>query len=409
MRKVLKRYSIKLVLLSALLVVSAAPAGAFTKPETAAAKAAARQPSAATSCTIKGTARADVLKGTAKADVICGLGGNDKIFGRGGNDVLRGGAGNDRLIGGTGADTELGGPGNDRLDGSTGRDKIRGEAGNDTLVASAVDRLAGGVGRDTVTYAGASTGATIRLSAAMRIENAVGSAFSDNITGSAGANVLSGGGGNDIITAEDGNDVLEGDRGNDTLHGDAGDDSLYGGPGGDVFDGGSGINPCHTDGSGTDVASLSNCEDVTAPNVVAFDFNPKAIDTSQSDQTITFTIRVTDDLSGTAQSNNPTVGQLVAAGRFVSPTAGQLVDASFYNPMPGQTECPPKEWAPLCSRVSGDNMDGTFVYTATVYRYSQRGTWKLQGLTLVDNVGNRGDLNAAQLAAMGLPVIFTNG
>jgi Ca2+-binding RTX toxin-like protein len=83
-------------------------------------------------CTIVGTARADVLRGTSGHDVICGFGGNDRLFGRGGADVLVGGAGNDRLDGGPGAD------------------EMEGDAGNDVLLARdlARDRISGDGGRD---------------------------------------------------------------------------------------------------------------------------------------------------------------------------------------------------------------------------------------------------------------------
>jgi len=62
-------------------------------------------------CTIKGTAKADVLKGTAKSDVICGLGGNDRINGDAGDDAIFAGAGGiDRIAGGSGKDRAVADP-----------------------------------------------------------------------------------------------------------------------------------------------------------------------------------------------------------------------------------------------------------------------------------------------------------
>jgi len=94
-------------------------------------------------CTIKGTARADVLKGTAKADVICGLGGNDRLSGLAGKDTLNGGPGNDIITGGAGADVMNGGPGNDAFFAGDGQiDRIAGGAGKDRAVADPIDVVA---------------------------------------------------------------------------------------------------------------------------------------------------------------------------------------------------------------------------------------------------------------------------
>jgi hypothetical protein len=96
------------------------------------------------SCTIKGTAKADSLRGTRKKDVICGLGGNDKIRGLGGNDVIRGGAGKDRIFGGPGRDRVYGNSSNDSLFGQSGNDRLYGGGGK--------DRLSGGPGHDRAVY-----------------------------------------------------------------------------------------------------------------------------------------------------------------------------------------------------------------------------------------------------------------
>jgi hypothetical protein len=87
------------------------------------------------SCTVVGTARAEVLRGTPAADKICGLGGNDVLLGRGGRDIL---------LGGPGADTIRGGPAADRLLGASGRDDLRGDSGS--------DRNVGGGGDDVCVY-----------------------------------------------------------------------------------------------------------------------------------------------------------------------------------------------------------------------------------------------------------------
>jgi hypothetical protein len=55
------------------------------------------------------------------------------------------------------------------------------------------------------------------------------------------------------------------------------------------------------------------------PNVLSFDFDPKAVDTSASSQEITVTARLTDDLSGFSQGYF----------RFQSPSKIQDIGAWF--------------------------------------------------------------------------------
>jgi RTX calcium-binding nonapeptide repeat (4 copies) len=68
---------------------------------------------AAPTCTIWGSAAADILRGTNGSDVICARDGSDKVFGRGGADVIKGGRGDDVLVGGPAADRLIGGAGRD--------------------------------------------------------------------------------------------------------------------------------------------------------------------------------------------------------------------------------------------------------------------------------------------------------
>ena len=105
---------------------------------------------ASPTCTMTGTAGADLLSGTGGHDVICGLGGNDTIVGNGGNDVLIGGDGNDLISGGDGNDRVEGGPGNDKLEGTGGHDTILGGPGGDTIFAydGQKDIVDGGPGVD---------------------------------------------------------------------------------------------------------------------------------------------------------------------------------------------------------------------------------------------------------------------
>ena len=179
-----------------------------------------------TTCTINGTAGADVLTGTAGFDVICGLGGDDVLNGLGGDDVLLGAAGNDTLNagdgndsldGGAGSDVLAGGAGTDALDGGNGNDAVSGGEGDDTVQGGVGDDLLagnpgddtieGGGGNDILTYAGSATAVSVNLSggsavavgegtdALKSIANVRGSEHGDTISGTNQANLIEGLGG----------------------------------------------------------------------------------------------------------------------------------------------------------------------------------------------------------------------
>lgn len=231
----------------------------------------------------------DVLNGNDGVDSIDGGDGNDSIFGGSGNDTLNGGSGDDLIDGQGGIDLVNGGAGDDQLvwnGASDGKDTLSNSDGFDTVVVSgngasnafivgkdAFNQLtvregsatlvvtssvtsvsinggtgddsitignlngvvptlltvAGGVGDDTLSAAGATIG-SIRLS----LDGGVGN---DSITGSSGNDTLLGGDGDDIVSGGLGNDSLIGGAGQDRMNGDVGDDSLDGGDGDDSLRG----------------------------------------------------------------------------------------------------------------------------------------------------------------------------
>ena len=197
------------------------------------------------------------------------------LLGNGGANVLIGGAGADRLEGGGGTDTAsyaasaagvavslmtgIGSGGDaegdqllhiENLTGSNFDDTLEGTAGN--------NRLVGGLGVDTVSYAHASSGTngqgvTVNLSVTKAqktvtagtdtlsgFENLIGSQFNDTLTGTSG------------------NNVLTGLAGNDQLNGGAGADHMYGGTGNDTYTiDNVGDVANETDGDGTDTVRSS--------------------------------------------------------------------------------------------------------------------------------------------------------
>ncbi len=102
--------------------------------------------------------------------------------------------------------------------------------------------------------------------------------------------------------------------------------------------------------------------DSVAPQMLAFDFNPKTASIAGSDQTLTATMRLTDNLSGVSY------GQAV----FYSPSNGQNVSVGFGSG----------------NRISGTALDGTYQSTMTVRRYAEAGDWKLNYIYVGDAVGN---------------------
>jgi Ca2+-binding RTX toxin-like protein len=109
-----------------------------------------------------------------------------------------------------------------------------------------VDRLSGGDGIDTITYAGSSAGVQVYLDTGTSwdgtsmdfidtVENVIGSDNADFMVGTSAANVLTGG------------------AGNDSLLGMAGDDTLFGGTGVDRLSGGDGIDTITYAGSAAGV------------------------------------------------------------------------------------------------------------------------------------------------------------
>jgi Ca2+-binding RTX toxin-like protein len=201
----------------------------------------------------------DIAFGDDDDDTLNGEGGNDLLFGGSGNDILDGGDGFDRLEGDSGADSLFGGIGNDELMGGTGADVLDGEDGVDVAdyrlsnAAVSVSLLNFGSG-------GSGSGGHAQGDVLFRIENVVGSNFSDTLIGDSGDNTLEGLNGNDTLTGGDGRDTLIGGIGTDTLNGGSGNDSLNGGDNNDTLNGGTGADTM-TGGTGDDTYLVDNAGD----------------------------------------------------------------------------------------------------------------------------------------------------
>ena len=202
------------------------------------------------------------LVGSRFADRLTGDAAANRIDGGGGADTLDGGAGIDTLAGGNGADVytvqDVGDLVVEATAGSAGGvDTVRSWLASYTLPANVENgvvmspdaahlsgnglanvlaagpgdnRLAGGGGRDTVSYEDATAAVRVALSVTTAqatggsgrdtltsIESLKGSDFADRLSGSAGVNVLRGGLGDDTLTGGSGHDTLTGGGGHDTF------------------------------------------------------------------------------------------------------------------------------------------------------------------------------------------------
>lgn len=127
--------------------------------------------------------------------------------------------------------------------------------------------------------------------------------------------------------------------------------------------------------------------DTDPPHLADFGFTPTAINTSESDQDITFTARITDDLGGIRA--RPDGSTWFNGVQFTSPSGGQSIQVSF-----------------VWYRESGTPLDGIYVREEALPQYSETGVWKLERITLVDRLGNHRNLDQADVAALGFPTEF---
>lgn len=189
------------------------------------------------------------LQGSIYADHLTGDSNDNVLVGFWGADVLNGGAGEDSAwydnTSGSvtvNLETNTGKGGAAEGDTFISIENLRGGYENDTLIGDAnanelegwygADRLDGGGGSDTASYADSAGGVTVDLTKTgaqqtannhdaagdrlTSIENLRGSAHDDTLIGDANANVLEGGAGDDTLIGGGGADTLDGGEGEDT-------------------------------------------------------------------------------------------------------------------------------------------------------------------------------------------------
>jgi Ca2+-binding RTX toxin-like protein len=319
------------------------------------------------------------VTGSPQADTLAGDPGDNTLHGGAGTDTVSYADATASVVVDLDADTATGAG----IDSVPAVENVVGSPQGDILDGDSQDNsLDGGQGSDTVSYADSAASVTVDLAngtatgdgadTLTAIEGATGSDQADALIGDEGDSVLSGGEGDDVIASGAGEDQLSGDEGNDQLFGEQNDDSLDGGLGDDLLDGGSGSDACDG-GPGTNQL-VGGC-DPSAPNLDDFTISPPTVDTSLSSQDITFTLELSDALSG------------------VDPLASQVTVTA-----PGGE---PRD--PLSLQLaSGDVNDGTFEATISLPRFSPAGTWTVD-LELVDEAGNAISWSSSDLIDSSLP------
>jgi hypothetical protein len=101
--------------------------------------------------------------------------------------------------------------------------------------------------------------------------------------------------------------------------------------------------------------------DTAPPQAVSASVSPSTVDTSTTAATISVTVLLIDDFSGTQS----------ASLRFVGPS-GQLLSVNVA----------------AADLVGGSALDGTYTKTATVPLFAEQGSWTLTLLTVVDQATN---------------------
>jgi hypothetical protein len=114
--------------------------------------------------------------------------------------------------------------------------------------------------------------------------------------------------------------------------------------------------------------------DTAAPQLVALGIAPSSVDTSLQSATITVSVHAVDDLSGVSDGVAKAASQVVLRG----PSGAHHARATLS----------------VDHRTGGNPLDATFVVAVTLPRWSEQGTWTVESVTLIDQVGNRQVLTA---------------
>jgi hypothetical protein len=118
---------------------------------------------------------------------------------------------------------------------------------------------------------------------------------------------------------------------------------------------------------------VTSTEDNEPPLLAGLSFLPTTINTKSSNQTVTVTAHITDNLSGFASGYID----------FKSPNGTRFTEKASF------------------TKVSGTETDGTYEAKVTFHQYIAPGPWKVAFVHLADNVGNEVTIPTRRLQAKG--------
>lgn len=121
-------------------------------------------------------------------------------------------------------------------------------------------------------------------------------------------------------------------------------------------------------------SEITHATDNISPELIGFDFTPKVVNVSDSAQEITFTARITDNLSGVGDDTQV---------RFRSPSGNQEIMIYFWP----------------TTLVSGSLTNGIFEQTVSMPRYSEAGTWTVSDAALRDEADNMNWMGGSEAIA----------
>jgi hypothetical protein len=135
--------------------------------------------------------------------------------------------------------------------------------------------------------------------------------------------------------------------------------------------------------------TVVSVSDTQPPVVTAIAIAPTAVDVSASDQPLTLTLHVTDDISGVAFTP---CGPSVRSGNFA---------VTLRSPSGAQNRF---MWPTTFSLIAGTHADGMWRGAVTMPRFSEAGMWRIQSVSIMDCAGNTRNLTETQLASAGLQI-----
>jgi len=126
-------------------------------------------------------------------------------------------------------------------------------------------------------------------------------------------------------------------------------------------------------------SSAQAFEDSTPPEVTALSVTPTEFDTSESNQSITVTLTVTDSGIGTCptQENNDCEGDYSLNKSSIQVDIKPLIGTQYI-----------LAFASDFTRISGDEYSGVYQATKTIPYGSKVGVWAVTGIYLSDKLGN---------------------